>query len=94
MEVQTIISDFKEIMEKYPNAIYENQKGHPLATKMRNDFKDDLKSLVESITNSSYNFRVSPGRMGNWANPPWAGIISESLPNKFTDGLYVIYHFN
>jgi hypothetical protein len=32
--------------------------------------------------------------MGNWANPPWAGIKSSSLSNKFTEGLYVIYHFH
>ena len=94
MEVKTIISDFKEIMEKYPKAMNEDQKGHPLANKMRNDFKYDLKSLVESISDSSFNFRISPGRMGRWANPPWAGIISSTLPDKFTDGLYVIYHFN
>ena len=94
MEAKTIISDFKEIMDKYPKAMNENQKGHPLANKMRNDFKDDLKSLVESITDSPYNFRISPGIMGRWTNPPWAGIISSTLPDKFTDGLYVIYHFN
>ncbi len=94
MNINKVLSDFKEIMDKYPKAINEKQKGHPLASKMRNDFKNDLESFVNSITNSSYNFRISPGKMGNWVNPPWAGIKSSSMSNKFTEGLYVIYHFN
>jgi len=94
MLVDNLISDFKEIMDKYPQAMNETQKGHPLANKMRNNFKKDLESFVNSITENSYNYRISPGFMGNWANPPWAGIKSSTLSDKFTEGLYVIYHFH
>ena len=93
MEVNKILSDFKEIMDKYPQATKEPFKDHPFASKMRNDFKNDLKSFVNSITDYSYNFRVSPGMMGKWNNNPWAGIKSSSVSNKFTEGLllYIIF---
>ena len=93
MEVEKLISDFKEIMDNYPQVMTKNQKDHPFAKKMRNDFRDDLRFLVESISDYTYHYRISPGMMGKWANPPWAGIKSTTFSDRVTEGLYVIYHF-
>lgn len=93
--VMKVINNFKEIINEYPKAITEEFKQHPFANKMRKDFTNNLLTLTNYLLDefSKYDVKISPGMSGNWANIPWAGIRNHEVAEKFTEGLYLIYHF-
>lgn len=96
MENKTqIINDFKSIMKNYPQAKLQPVKDNQLAKKMREDYKNDLEDIVNSIVDDSENFnvKISYGQ-GTWVNIPWAGIRNDKVAKTFNDGLYIMYRFN
>lgn len=88
-----VLDDFNEIMSVYPSVINQPLKEHPFAYKMRHDFSDNFKFLVNLLTDSNYNVKVSHGNI-TWASRPWVGLRLESAAKNFEDGLYIMYQFN
>lgn len=91
-----ILDDFKEILERYPSESKKQLKGNEFALKMKNEFKQDLKSFVNDITgdNDKYHVKISPGSRNNWTKRPWAGIANSDSTSTFNKGLYIFISFD
>ena len=91
-----IIDDFREILEKYPFESKKELKGNEFASKMRNEFTNDLKEFVYDIIgdNEDYHVKISPGRMNKWAKRPWAGVRNSDVAANFRKGFYIFFAFD
>lgn len=89
-----IITDFKEILDKFLMETKKPFKGNEFASKMRNEFTNDFKEFVFNVIDgNSYDLKISPGMQG-WTNRPWAGLRNTNSTNTFQIGLYLIYIFD
>lgn len=70
----------------------EPLKGHPLATLIRNDFKEVLCSVVQG-EDQSLKVETSAGQ-GKWATVVWGAILDPSITSKTSCGYFVVYHFH
>lgn len=87
-----LIDNIKEIANSYERESRTPLKNNPLASKMRNEFSNNLNTVVLNITkgNPLYESKFSYG-MGSWVKIPWAGIKNYKVAKTFTKGLYI--HF-
>ena len=91
-----IIDDFREILERYPFESKKELKGNEFASKMRNEFTDNLKNLVQEFVDEydEYYVKFSPGRMNKWAKIPWAGVRNSDAAESFRKGFYIFFKFD
>ena len=91
-----IIEDFKEILEKYPLESKKQFKDNEFASKMKNEFKDNLNDFVHEVIgeNHKYIVKVSPGSRNNWAKRPWAGVCNSDSTSSFNKGLFIFFSFD
>jgi DNA polymerase III delta prime subunit len=91
-----LAEDFKEILDNYEEESKKPLKDNEFASKMRDDFTNDLKEIISGIKssfNEKFIVKFSPGK-GSWASIPWAGIRSPESSNSFRDGFYIFFYFN
>jgi len=83
----------KYIMEGIFNgAKNEPLKGHPLATLIRNDFKEVLCPVVQG-EDQNLKVEASAGQ-GEWATIVWGAVLDPLITRKTSCGYFVVYHFH
>lgn len=83
---------FNNVMNNYINAKSHPFSGNPMATMIRNNFRDEIYKTW-FITPDKYVVTGSPGQ-GNWASVPWVGIFNNSITTSATKGVYIVYLFS
>ena len=91
-----ILDAFQEILERYPSESKKQFKDNEFASKMRNEFKEELNDLIHEITgeNDNYHVKISPGSRNNWAKQPWGGVCKSDSTTTFNKGLYIFLTFD
>jgi hypothetical protein len=80
-----------QILAGWPTATREQFKDHPIAKIIRQDFKDEISSII-SNQYSDYIISGSAGA-GNWANVPWLSILNPRITETTQAGIYPVYLF-
>jgi hypothetical protein len=80
-----------QILAGWPTATHEQFKDHPIAKIIRQDFKDEISSII-SNQYSDYIISGSAGA-GNWANVPWLSILNPRITETTQAGIYPVYLF-
>ena len=86
-----LYSLFTQVMNNYLSAKNEPFANHPVATLIRNRFRDEIYK-TGFITPNKFVVTGSPGQ-GNWASVPWIGIFNKSITTSATKGVYIVYLF-
>lgn len=81
----------KRILTEWPNATREPFADHPLAHTIRQEFRDEISSII-SEKYPGYIISGSAGA-GNWANVPWLSILNPEITKTTQDGIYPVYLF-
>ncbi|MBK1781166.1 DUF3578 domain-containing protein [Advenella sp. WQ 585] len=85
----------KEKLEKFMKAWVQATKepfaGHALASFFRQDFKEDIETLVNNF-GSGFQLKASVGA-GNWANIPWLSILNPNMTSTTQEGIYPVFLF-
>ncbi len=81
----------KRILTEWPTATRESFTGHPLAHAIRQNFRDEIASII-SDQYPSFVISGSAGA-GNWANVPWLSILDPEITKTTQDGIYPVYLF-
>lgn len=81
----------KRILVEWPGATREAFTGHPLAHVVRQEFRDEISSVVAA----KYPDHIISGSAGagNWANVPWLSILNPRITQSTQDGIYPVYLF-
>lgn len=85
-----LISEFKEILLRYPQEKTLTLKDNHIAKKIRK-----LASFIQqaaSISDLQYKLKGSPGN-GNWAEIPWVALFDETITKTAEKGFYIVYLF-
>ena len=83
---------FNNVMDNYLNAKRQPFTSNPMATLIRNSFRDEIYK-TGFITPDKFVVSGSPGQ-GNWASIPWIGIFNKSITTTATKGIYIVYLFS
>jgi len=83
---------FYNVMNNYINAKNQPFTSNPMATLIRNRFRDEIYK-TGFINPDKYVVTGSPGQ-GNWASVPWVGIFNNSITTSATKGVYIVYLFS
>ena len=82
---------FTYVLNNYLNAKNQPFANHPMATLIRNNFREEIYK-TGFITTDKFVVTGSPGQ-GNWASVPWIGIFNKSITTSATKGVYIVYLF-
>jgi len=83
---------FNHVMNNYVSAKSQPFADNPMATLIRNNFREELHK-TGFITPNKFVVTGSPGQ-GNWASVPWIGIFNKSITTSATKGVYIVYLFS
>jgi len=84
-------SSIERICSEWNQARRSLFPGNPLASFIRNEFTESVRSAVEGL-HPGFEIKGSPGQ-GNWANVPWLSIIDPVVARNTMEGFYVVYLF-
>lgn len=87
---QTIREMVSDIGQQYIQARRESFKGHPFASRIR----DEPARLLEPLLPSPDLFVSSSPGKGLWTFNPWIAVMNKNETNGPQDGLYVVYLFS
>ena len=79
-----------KVLREYKSAQSEPFSGHALASFLRQDFPEHLRSLVDNP--SRYKFRGSAGQ-SLWAKCPWVAVFDILITESAESGYYPVYLF-
>jgi len=82
---------FKTITSRWGIAVNEQFAEHPVAELFRNDFKNEVASIVSEF-DSTYTVKASVGA-GAWASVPWLSVLNPVITKSTQDGIYPVYLF-
>ncbi|WP_260703262.1 MrcB family domain-containing protein [Edaphobacter flagellatus] len=86
----SIKASIEIILDEYPKASQQAFKENPAAIFLRNDFPEEVASLIEG--DERYQVEGSAGR-GVWTKVPWLAIFDITVTSSAQDGYYIVFLF-
>lgn len=80
----------EQVLNNYKKAMNENFTGHPIATLLRTNFREDLEKIIDKP--NKYKITGSAGQ-GNWTYSPWVAIFDKRITTSAQSGFYPVYLF-